>query len=341
MFIASTTYLISPQAEAAATHRLLTTQPGFNAHDIAIIINDLSPMSQRIGDYYQRARKIPSENIVRIRFKVSGTIMPPSVFNQLIESIKQQTPKSVQAYVLTWSKPYRVGCMSITTAFAAGYNDAFCANKCNPTLSNPYYNSESHYPYDDYGWRPTMTLAGSSFEDVRQLIDRGIASDYTFPTGKAYLVTTSDRARSSRSGSFPAIKKYFDKFWDTHVVNADSIQNKSDVMFYFTGLKSVPNIKSNRFLPGAIADHLTSTGGMLTDSRQMSILRWLEAGVTGSYGAVIEPCNFPQKFPNPGIIMLNYLRGSSLIEAYWKSVAWPGQGIFVGEPLAKPFGNSR
>jgi hypothetical protein len=32
-----------------------------------------------------------------------------------------------------------------------------------------------------------------------------------------------------------------------------------------------------------------------------------------------------------------YLRGNSLIEAYWKSVAEPGQGIFVGEPLAKPF----
>jgi hypothetical protein len=35
--------------------------------------------------------------------------------------------------------------------------------------------------------------------------------------------------------------------------------------------------------------------------------------------------------------MYFYLRGSSLIEAYWKSVAQPGQGIFVGEPLAKPF----
>jgi hypothetical protein len=32
-----------------------------------------------------------------------------------------------------------------------------------------------------------------------------------------------------------------------------------------------------------------------------------------------------------------YIKGNSLIEAYWKSVAWPGQGIFIGEPLAKPF----
>jgi hypothetical protein len=35
--------------------------------------------------------------------------------------------------------------------------------------------------------------------------------------------------------------------------------------------------------------------------------------------------------------MFHYAAGASAIEAYWKSVAWPGQGIFIGEPLAKPF----
>jgi hypothetical protein len=53
---------------------------------------------------------------------------------------------------------------------------------------------------------------------------------------------------------------------------------------------------------------------------------------------VLEPCNFPQKFPNPGIVMSYYLQGDRLIEAYWKSVEQPGQGIFIGEPLARPFG---
>jgi uncharacterized protein (TIGR03790 family) len=69
----------------------------------------------------------------------------------------------------------------------------------------------------------------------------------------------------------------------------------------------------------------------------MSILRWLDAGATASYGSVVEPCAFPQKFPNPGIVIDRYTRGESLIEAYWKSVQWPGQGVFVGEPLATPY----
>ena len=70
----------------------------------------------------------------------------------------------------------------------------------------------------------------------------------------------------------------------------------------------------------------------------MSSLRWLEAGATGSYGAVVEPCNFPQKFPNPGIVIDRYFNGETLLESYWKSVHMPGQGIFIGEPLARPFG---
>ena len=53
----------------------------------------------------------------------------------------------------------------------------------------------------------------------------------------------------------------------------------------------------------------------------------------------MEPCNFPQKFPNPKIAIKRYTQGESVIEAYWKSVAWPGEGLFVGEPLSTPFSN--
>ena len=64
---------------------------------------------------------------------------------------------------------------------------------------------------------------------------------------------------------------------------------------------------------------------------------WLEAGATGSFGTVVEPCNHLQKFPIPPVVIWHYAEGDTLIEAYWKSVAWPGEGVFIGEPLAHPF----
>jgi hypothetical protein len=43
------------------------------------------------------------------------------------------------------------------------------------------------------------------------------------------------------------------------------------------------------------------------------------------------------KFPYVPVLMAHYLAGETLVEAYWKSVAMPGQGLFIGEPLAAPF----
>lgn len=185
--------------------------------------------------------------------------------------------------------------------------------------------------------RPTMMLAGRSFREIKALIDRGVESDGTHPRGTAYLLLTSDKARDSRVLMYPMVESGAAGLVAIEILKQDTLTNRHDVMFYFTGLASVPGLETLHFLPGAIADHLTSFGGMLTDSSQMSALKWLEAGATASYGTVVEPCNFPQKFADPAIVIRRYIEGESLIEAYWKSVAWPGQGVFVGEPLATPY----
>jgi uncharacterized protein (TIGR03790 family) len=69
----------------------------------------------------------------------------------------------------------------------------------------------------------------------------------------------------------------------------------------------------------------------------MSALDWLKQGATASYGTVTEPCNRVGKFPSPAVFFDRYLRGDTLLEAYWKSVEMPGQGLFLGEPLARPY----
>jgi uncharacterized protein (TIGR03790 family) len=229
--------------------------------------------------------------------------------------------------------------MSITTAFAAGFDPSFCAKGCVATRQSPYFNSGSWAPYRHYHWRPSMLLAGGSVDEVKKLIDRGVSADASAPTGTGYLLDTHDTARNVRAAVYKPLVDTFGKVFRLEHVQAEYIENKVDVMFYFTGKAIVPKMATNKFLPGAIADHLTSSGGLLNSTLgQMNVLRWLEAGATASFGAVVEPCNFPAKFPNPAIAIGRYLSGETLIEAYWKSVGMPGQGVFVGEPLARPFG---
>jgi len=307
------------------------------SQQLAIVVNEDDPDSRRIANYYQIKRGIPNENIIRVKLPVDSKAIGREKFEQVYRQVKNSTSPGIQFYALAWSRPFRVGCMSITSAFAFGFDEAYCAKGCNATRQSAYFNSASRRPYRDLGIRPAMMLAGSSLEQVRALIDRGVAADASYPEGTAYLVSTSDRARNVRSQFFPMVSEKLGKRIDIKIEQTDALEERDDILFYFTGRVHVDGIGSNRFLDGAIADHLTSAGGVLFGGNQMSILRWLDAGATASYGTVVEPCAFPQKFPHPAVVIDRYTRGETLIEAYWKSVAWPGQGVFVGEPLAAPY----
>lgn len=307
------------------------------SQQLAIVVNADDPQSKRIADYYQIKRGIPDENVIRVNLPADKKSIGRNQFEQVYQQVKNSTPSHIQFYALAWSQPYKVGCMSITSAFAFGYDEAYCAKGCNSTRQSAYFNSATRKPYSDLGIRPAMMLAGSSVEQARDMIDRGVAADAGYPKGTAYLVSTSDKARNVRSHFYPLVVDKLGKRINIQVEETDALTGKDDVLFYITGLVQVDKIDSNRYVNGAIADHLTSAGGVLFGGRQMSILRWLEAGATASYGTVVEPCAFPQKFPHPAIVIDRYTRGETLIEAYWKSVAWPGQGLFVGEPLASPY----
>lgn len=318
--------------------RAATAENRLGPAELAVVVNDADPASVQIAAYYATARRIPAGNLIHVRFDPSGTILSRDEFARIRAAVLAATPPQVQGYALTWTSPYRVDCMSITTAFAFGFDPAFCsASRCATTRSSPLYDYITHRPWADLQVRPTMVLAGSSVEEVRRLIDRGVASDGTRPRGTAYLVITSDRARMSRLPQYSVAIETLKGHMRFAVAQGEYIENRDDVMFYFTGAASVQGIKTLKFRPGAVADHLTSWGGKLTDSEQMSALRWLEAGATGSYGTVVEPCSYPAKFPNVATFMRNYLSGDTLLEAYWRSVEWPGEGIFVGEPLAAPY----
>lgn len=304
--------------------------------NVGIVINDLDPMSVVVGEYYRQQRAIPTRNVFHIKLPIGPSISKAEFFGAKT-TVDLRASREIQVLALTWNAPYRVECMSITTAFAMGFDPRFCSTPCNPTMASPYFASTSRRPHDDLGIRPAMMLTAKTLEDAKQLINRGIAADGAYPFGSAYLLNTSDKARSVRIGFFSRAPQAARGRVQVKVVNADFIEDKKDVLFYFTGAERVKKLDSLTFLDGAMADHLTSAGGQLTDSFQMSALRWIEAGVTASYGTVAEPCAFTQKFPNPLIAMDRYLSGETLIEAYWKSVQWPGEGIFVGEPLASPF----
>lgn len=312
------------------------------ARDVAVVVNSNDPLSEQIGTFYAQTRGIPASQLIRIRVPSGRHSLSAQTFRPLRNEILRRTPAHVQAYAIAWREPWRVGCQSITSALSLGVDSGWCARGCHRTRRSPYYGETGvTRPWQQLGIRPSMVLAGTNLQQVRRLILRGKAADGTAPPGTVYLLSTSDHLRNVRAALFGDIEQLMTPWLAVKILETDRLVGANDVIGLFTGLAKVEGLGTLRFRPGAVADHLTSYGGELTSeptpSGQMSALRWLEAGATGSYGTVVEPYNMLSKFPNPGVLLSHYRRGDTLIEAYWRSVAMPGQGVFIGEPLARPW----
>jgi uncharacterized protein (TIGR03790 family) len=300
---------------------------------LALIVNDDEPNSVAVGEDYRKLRSVPAANVIHVRIPGSPRKLDADTFARLKSDIDARLPSGVQAVLFVWTAPYAVECNGITSAYTLGFDASQCDKPCGPGRRNPVFNALP-------GLAPvrlSMLLPTTSVELSRAVIERGMAAGFSMPKAGAYYLRTSEAARNSRAAFFPHEGVVPPRRLTIHNLKQDTLENASDVMIYQTGKARVDKLDTLKFLPGALADHLTSFGGDLLADHQMSSLRWLEAGATASYGTVSEPCNHWQKFPHPDILLRAYLRGSSAIEAYWRSVAWPAQGLFIGEPLAAPY----
>lgn len=315
--------------------------PGLQGAQLAVVVNDAEPNSVEIGEYYRQAHGIPAENMVHVSISNRPRKLSMDQFAQLKDRIDSQLKPGIQAVLMVWSAPYAVECNSITAAYTLGYDPSQCVKSCNAGKPSAYFNSNVNQPFSQMGMRLSMLLPIDFVDESKAVIDRGTASGFSVPAASAYYLSTSDAARNSRVAFFPPAGLVQQRKLTVKHLKSDVLENAQDIMVYQTGMAKVPKLDTLRFLPGALADHLTSFGGDLRGTSQMSSQRWLEAGATASYGTVSEPCNYWQKFPQPTVLLRRYLMGMTALEAYWGSVAWPTQGLFIGDPLAAPYATFR
>ena len=313
-----------------------------SARELGLVINTADPYSVQVGEYYARARGLGPSQVMRVVLPARQDL-GAAEFGLLAAQIADHFGDDIQALVLAWNQPYAVGCQSITGALTLGLDASLCTHGCAATPKSRYFNSASARPWTDLRLRPSMLLAAGDVASARALIQRGVAADHSLgwrgaPPVQAMYVSTSDAARSVRARLFPPPGPLRGMGVDVEIERGDTPPAADRVLLYQTGAARLTGLSGLHFVPGALADHLTSFGGQLDGrSGQTSVLAWIGSGATASYGTVSEPCNHPQKFPHPQLLLLHYLQGSTAIEAYWKSVAWPSQGLFVGEPLAAPY----
>jgi len=335
---------------------------GGSGLNVAVVVNQDSTNSIQLGNYYCEQRGVPPQNLVRINWPGANTTWTRSDFETVLLDPLTATlagrglTNQIDYVVLSMDIPYQVtdtnGINSTTAALFYGFKTDDCSNNCPSGIpgcnlpvasSNAYAASESIFrqmPPIDPGsnsWLVTM-ITSSNLALAEGIIDRGVASDGTFPTQTVWLAKTSDPARNVRYQEFD------NTIFDARVAgnlsiertNSDSPYGLTNLCGYQTGLYQF-TILTNALVPGAIADSLTSFGGLIYQPNDhTTLLVFLNSGASGSYGTVTEPCNYLEKFPSPQDYFYQ-ARGFSLAECYYQSLVNPYQGLMVAEPLAAPF----
>jgi hypothetical protein len=180
---------------------------------------------------------------------------------------------------------------------------------------------------------------GSSTDEVVRYLTRSVGADFTRPNGTIYYARNDDVRSTTRQDLFPAAVAALERLdVKAAIVQGKTPQHKADVMGAMLGTDQFSWREAHCDMrPGAICEHLTSTGGVMSEGAgQTPLTEWLANGAAGTSGAVTEPFAIPHKFPN-AFLHLHYARGCSLAEAFYQSVYGPYQLLIVGDPLCRPW----
>ncbi len=341
---------------------------GGSGLNVVVVVNQSSPNSVELGNYYCEQRDVPPQNVLRINWAGSATDWTRANLDAVLRAplhamlTSRQLTNQIDFVLLSMDLPYRVnentgssatsGYNSTTSALFYGFKPDGCDLNCPaglpscnlpPASSNAYAGSEAAFRQVPPGnatsnsWLAVM-LTASNLAQAKLIVDRGVTADAAFPTQTTYLTKSYDLIRSLRYEEFD------DAVFDTRLravstvlaTNASSPAGLGSLLGLQIGVQWFP-MSPGTFVPGAMADNLTSYSGDLFSSPDHTrVLDFIHAGATASYGTVVEPCAYLEKFASSR----NYFyqaRGFSIAECYYQSLTNPYQGIIVGEPLCAPF----
>ena len=180
---------------------------------------------------------------------------------------------------------------------------------------------------------------GNTVPEVLAYLRRAAAADGSKPRGTIYFMFNRDERSKPRDKCYESVAAQLQRLGVRARVQQGTIpRNAKDVMGVMAGVATFEWAASgSTILPGAICEHLTSSGGVLrADAGQTPLSEFLRHGAAGASGTVKEPRAIQAKFPLPSL-HLHYARGCSLAEAFYQSVSGPYQLLIVGDPLCQPW----
>ncbi|HZU25494.1 MAG TPA: TIGR03790 family protein [Bryobacteraceae bacterium] len=334
---------------------------------VLVIVNDASPLSRAIGDYYAHRRAIPLRNICHLKTSTAeeigradydhGIAAPVAAFlrsHGLTESILYIVTTAGVPLKISGGTGLTSDAASVDSELAMVYADLHGqGHRIAGPLPNPFFgHSGDAFGHPRFPIYLVTRLAAFDFPDVRGMIDRALAArnrgKFVIDL-KADDSTPGDSWLRSAAARLPRERVVLDE-------SARVLVNAADVIAYASWGSNDRNRTQRhlgfRWLPGAIVTEFVSTNAR-TFARppdQWTLGNWpdpktwfagapqtltadyLHDGATGASGHVDEP--YLQFTPRPDLVLPAYYRGRNLAESFWvgiPAVSW--MNIVAGDPL--------
>lgn len=340
---------------------------GQSPDTVLLVVNQASPLSLKIGQYYAQRRAIPASNICRLRVQPDEEI-PRNVYESQIqlkvaEFLNSRGLDEKVLYIVTTAGlPLRIQGTSGLTGDGASVDSELAAvyldmhgymHPLNGPYKNPFFGQRTaEFRHPNFPMYLVTRLAGYDFADVKGLIDRALeaknhgkfvidlkAADKT--QGNAWLRDAAAR--------LPKDRVVLDQ--STRV-----LYSEQNVIGYAGWGSNDPDRKERflkfQWLPGAIMTEYVSTNARtfnrppeswnigdwqhqntwFAGSPQTMTADYIHEGATGASGHVAEP--YLEFNPRPDYLLPAYYQGRNLAESYYLSMpALSWMNIVIGDPL--------
>ena len=354
-----------PVAAALCVGGARALEPG----QLLVLANGRSPDSVEVARAYMRLRHIPEANLVRLSVPVfppgRAWALSPADFTRRIwdPAWKVMRERGIEDRILAWAYSVHFP-IRITTVPALSIQGlTFLRNRLpdqaavrrgtysSPLFAGPTEADGRSWPAEGFEASrarlgkdmplPSMMLGytglrGNTKEAVLGCLERAAAADGTAPAGVVYFVTRDNVRSTCRDWQYPAAQRELTALGIEAVITNRMPVGRTNLLGLMTGAAVVDPGRGNRFLPGSMAEHLTSAAANFRARYQTKLSVWIDAGAAASAGTVSEPFALWPKFPNARFFV-HYASGRTMVESFFASIRCPLQILLVGDPLTRPW----
>ena len=343
----------------------LRTQAQVDYNDVAVVINTNSPVSVRVGNYFQQQRDIPEINMIRIAIPTSEEI-DTFELNEIVQQIdsylsSNQIKEQINYLVTTKGVPLKVaadqcldvndlpGCSSLDSELTLLRGNLINEIGRLGGSNNPYYDKNTRFSSTLFDMYLVTRLDGYTEQDIMNMIDRSGPNLLTQQSTNTVILDISHLSANISGGIFSLFDNKFMEISDSLTANNWSTVYHPDtsVLMNQQNVLALINLNYDPFdessnhtwSKGSIASMLFSETATTFDINQnpnnkILLADLIAEGATGGFGSTFY--TYASNNPSNKIMLNAYLNVDSsynLAESHFMALRRISLAtIIIGDP---------